>query len=140
MQPEPMDARASGPQGWVLYDGGCGVCAKWVPFWGPTMARLGLAVAPLQEPWVAARVGVPTDALLTDIRLLFRDGRQLAGADVYRYVMQRLWWAYPLYLVAAAPGLRRLFDRAYRAFADHRHRISRACGLDDPGGPGRRGR
>ena len=135
-----MDARASGPQGWVLYDGGCGVCAKWVPFWGPTLARLGLAVAPLQEPWVAARVGVPTDALLTDIRLLFRDGRQLAGADVYRHVMQRLWWAYPLYLLAAAPGLRQLFDRAYRAFADHRHRISRACGLDDPGGPGRRGR
>jgi len=27
-----------------------------------TMARLGLAVAPLQEPWVAARIGVPTDA------------------------------------------------------------------------------
>ncbi len=124
-----MDAHASGPQGWVLYDGGCGVCARWVPFWGPTLGRLGLAVAPLQEPWVAARVGVPPDALLTDIRLLFRDGRQLAGADVYRYVMRRLWWATPLYLLAAAPCLRQLFDGAYRAFADHRHRISRACGL-----------
>jgi predicted DCC family thiol-disulfide oxidoreductase YuxK len=22
--------------GWVLYDGACGFCAWWVPFWGKT--------------------------------------------------------------------------------------------------------
>ena len=68
----------------------------------------------------------------TDIRLLFNDGRQLAGADVYRYVMRRLWWAYPLYLLSIIPGLRQLFDRAYRVFADNRLRISAACGLRPP--------
>jgi uncharacterized protein YqjF (DUF2071 family)/predicted DCC family thiol-disulfide oxidoreductase YuxK len=119
----------SEPDGWVLYDAGCGVCSRWVPFWAPTLARLGLAVAPLQEPWVAERLAVPADAALRDIRMLFRDGRQLAGGDVYRYVMRRLWWAYPLYVLAVTPGLRWLFDRAYRAFADHRQRISAACGL-----------
>src|SRR6267143_2115506 len=43
--------------------------------------------------------------------------------------------------LAAAPGLRRLFDGGYRAFADHRHRISAACRLSPPAGhvaPGRR--
>jgi uncharacterized protein YqjF (DUF2071 family)/predicted DCC family thiol-disulfide oxidoreductase YuxK len=125
----PPDQGVDELQGWVLYDAGCGVCARWVPFWAPTLARLGLGVAPLQAPWVAPRLAVSPDALLRDIRLLRRDGQQLAGADVYRYVMRRLWWAYPLYVLAAAPGLRRLFDRSYRAFADHRSRISGACNL-----------
>src|SRR5262249_59556904 len=88
------------PEGWVLYDGSCGVCARWVPFWAPTLLRLGLSVAPLQAPWVTERLALPPDAALRDIRLLLRDGRQLTGADVYRHVMRRLWWAYPFYLLA----------------------------------------
>ena len=119
-------------RGWVLYDGACGICSRWVPFWAPTLTRLGLDVAPLQAPWVAERLRLEPDALVSDLRLLLADGRHLAGADVYRDVMRRLWWAYPLYLLAAAPGLRRIFDRAYRAFADRRHRISAACRLPAP--------
>jgi uncharacterized protein len=118
--------------GWVLYDGACGVCARWVPYWAPTLARLGLGTAPLQAPWVGARLDVAPDTLLADIRLLLADGRHLAGADVYRYVMRRLWWAYPVYLLAATPGLRSLFDHAYHTFADRRHRISDACRLPAP--------
>jgi uncharacterized protein YqjF (DUF2071 family)/predicted DCC family thiol-disulfide oxidoreductase YuxK len=129
-----MDRNGAEPEGWVLYDASCGVCARWVPFWAPTLGRLGLAVAPLQAPWVVERLALSPDAALTDVRLLFRDGRQLQGADVYRYVMRHLWWAYPLYLLTVAPGLSRLFDRAYRAFADHRLRISAACGLRPPEG------
>jgi len=44
--------------GWVLYDAGCGVCARWVPFWAPTLRRLDLEIAPLQAPWVAARLEI----------------------------------------------------------------------------------
>jgi uncharacterized protein YqjF (DUF2071 family)/predicted DCC family thiol-disulfide oxidoreductase YuxK len=115
--------------GWVLYDEGCGVCARWVPFWAPTLRRIGLDVAPLQAPWVAARLGMAPDALVRDIRLLLSDGRQLAGADVYRYVMRRIWWTRPVAALADAPALRDVFDRAYRAFADSRLGISHACGL-----------
>jgi hypothetical protein len=119
----------------VLYDGACGVCSRWIPYWAPTLARLGLEIAPLQSPWVAERLRLPSDALLSDLRLLLSDGAHLVGADVYRYVMRRLWWAYPLYLLAATPGLRRLFDGAYRRFADNRHRVSAACRIDAPGRP-----
>ena len=129
-----MTTRTRSAEGWVLYDASCGACARWVPFWAPTLARLGLGVAPLQAPWVASRLALSSDAMLTDIRLLLGDGRQLAGANVYRYVMRRLWWAYPLYLLSVTPGLRQLFDRAYRVFADHRLRISAACGLRPPHG------
>lgn len=118
-----------GQHGWVLFDAGCGFCSTWVPFWAPTLARLGLGVAPLQAPWVAERIGMAPDSLLADIRLLFDDGSQLAGADVYRYVMRRIWWTVPLSLLASSPGMRQLFDWAYRVFARHRIRISNACGV-----------
>jgi uncharacterized protein len=124
--------------GWVLYDEGCGVCARWVPFWAPTLKRLDLDIAPLHTPWVTERLGLAADALVRDLRLLLDDGRQFVGADAYRYVMARLWWARPLGLLAGAPGLRRAFDAAYRAFADNRLGISHACGLRPPGAPSRR--
>ena len=121
--------------GWVLYDGGCGVCARWVPFWAPTLKRLDLDIAPLQAPWVAERLGLAPETLLRDLRLVLDDGRQLVGADAYRFVMARLWWARPLGLLAGAPGLRDVFDAGYRAFADSRLGISHACGLNAPGTP-----
>jgi len=124
--------RKDSPDGWVLYDETCGVCSRWVPFWAPTLARLGLTVTPQQAPWVISRLGLSPDAVLRDILLLFNDGRQLAGADVYRYVMRNIWWAYPLYVLSIIPGLRQLFDLGYRVFADNRLRISAACGLRPP--------
>jgi hypothetical protein len=69
------------------------------------------------------------DVLLTDLRLLHRDGSLTSGADVYRYVMRRIWWAYPLYLLSVTPGLRKAFDWGYRTFAQHRMRISASCGV-----------
>jgi uncharacterized protein YqjF (DUF2071 family) len=118
--------------GWVLYDQGCGVCARWVPFWASTLKRLDLDTAPLQSPWVMERLGLAPDALLRDLRLVLDDGRQHVGADAYRYVMARLWWARPLGLLAGAPGLRDVFDAGYRAFADNRLGVSHACGLRPP--------
>jgi predicted DCC family thiol-disulfide oxidoreductase YuxK len=119
--------------GWVLYDADCGVCTRLASFWGPTLARLGLATAPLQSQWVSERTGLALADLLTDVRLLETDGTLISGPNVYRYVMRRLWWAYPLFLLSKAPGLSRVFDWGYRAFARHRTRISATCGL--PGTP-----
>lgn len=116
-------------QGWVLYDGTCGFCSRWVLYWADMLARLGFRVAPLQTPWVAEKLQLPPEELATDFRLLLADGKQLAGADVYRHLMRRIWWAWPLYCLSILPGLRVLFDKGYRAFADNRHRFSKACGL-----------
>lgn len=116
-------------QGWVLYDDACGFCRRWIPFWGPTLRRRGFEIAPLQSAWVREALPQLGAELTDDLRLLLADGRHVQGADVYRYVMCRIWWARPLYLLTCAPGLRRLFDAGYRAFATHRHRFSRACGL-----------
>jgi predicted DCC family thiol-disulfide oxidoreductase YuxK len=130
---ETMTTETRPPIGWVVYVERCGLCSRWVPFWAPTLAPLGLTVTPQQAPWVASRLALAPESVLTDILLLFNDGRKLAGADVYRYVMRRLWWANPLYLLSIGPGLRQLFDLGYRVFADNRSRITAVCGLRPPG-------
>jgi predicted DCC family thiol-disulfide oxidoreductase YuxK len=129
------------PIGWVLYDDSCGFCRRWVPFWANTLRKRGFAIAPLQSEWVVQALSVPREDLLFDLRLLLADGEQVRGADVYRHVIRRIWWAYPLYLLSVAPLLRLVFDWAYRTFANNRHRVSRACRLpaaDDGAGPVRR--
>lgn len=116
-------------QGWVLYDDACGFCQRWVPFWESTLRRRGFAIAALQAPWVSRTLGVGGETLLSDLRLVLADGRQISGADVYRHVMRHIWWAYPFYLFSVAPFSRRAFDWGYRTFAANRYHISGACGL-----------
>ena len=117
------------PVGWVLYDDSCGFCRRWVPFWARTLARRGFAIETLQSEWIRKRLKVRDEELLFDLRLLLADGRQIRGADVYRYAMRRIWWAYPFYLLSIAPLLNRVFDWSYRKFADNRYHVSSACRL-----------
>jgi predicted DCC family thiol-disulfide oxidoreductase YuxK len=116
-------------RGWVLYDDSCGFCRRWVPFWAPTLRRRGYDIAPLQAEWVGKRLKLSNDPLLEDLRLLLSDGSQVQGADVYRHLMRRIWWAYPVFLLASTLGLRAIFDWSYRTFASNRFRFSKACGL-----------
>lgn len=111
----------------MLYDGNCGFCSRWVPFWENTLKKRGFRIAPLQTDWVAEKFNLSQDELTSDFRLLLADGEKLAGAEVYRYLMRRIWWATPLYFLALLPILRNLFDAGYRAFADNRYWISRTC-------------
>jgi predicted DCC family thiol-disulfide oxidoreductase YuxK len=122
----------STPSGWILYDDSCGFCRRWVPFWEATLLRSGFEVAPLQSAWVREKVQLGDEELVQEIRLLLPNGELVSGADVYRYAFRRIWWAYPAWILSSVPLLRQGFDRAYRLFARHRHRVSDVCGL--PGG------
>jgi predicted DCC family thiol-disulfide oxidoreductase YuxK len=116
--------------GWVLYDGACGFCAWWVSFWGKTLHRAGFDIAPLQSRALTEFVQLDESSMGWDLILLLPDRTTIAGANVYRQVMRRVWWAYPLYLISIAPGLSRIFNRSYSTFARNRYCVSRACGLD----------
>jgi predicted DCC family thiol-disulfide oxidoreductase YuxK len=73
---------------------------------------------------------MPPEELVTDIRLLTPAGQLISGADVYLYVMRRIWWAWPLYAISSLPGLNRRIHSGYRWFANHRQHISHACRLE----------
>ena len=117
------------PRGWVLFDDECGVCHRTVPFFGGTLRKLGFEIAPLQDAWVQERIGARAGDPMNYMRLLFADGREVLGPDVYRYFMKRVWWSYPIYLLSVLPVLRSMFDWAYRTFAANRYRVAKACGL-----------
>ncbi len=124
----PIEYADYTPKGWLLYDGACGFCSRWVPFWAKTLRGISIDFVPLQELWVREKLGVDETELLRDLRLLLIDGTQIRGADVYRYVMKRVWWAYPLYVLAVSPIFRSIFDWGYATFAKNRYRISKSCG------------
>lgn len=105
------------------------MCTRLARSWSPTFARLGLSAAPVQSPWVSGRTGLDNDELVRSIRLLENDGTLFSGPEVYRYVMRRLWWTYPLYLLSRLPALSHIFDWSYRTFARHRGVISAGCSL-----------
>ncbi len=121
-------------RGWVLYDGSCGFCSRWAQFWGSTLARSGFAIASLQESRAAGQLKVAPGELLSDIRLLTRDGKLISGADVYLQVTRRIWWAWPFYAVFSLPGFNSLIHAGYRWFARNRYRFSHTCGLQEHDG------
>ncbi|HXM99732.1 MAG TPA: DUF393 domain-containing protein [Candidatus Dormibacteraeota bacterium] len=118
-----------GARGYVLYDGACGFCSRWVHFWEQTLARHGFAIAELQEPWVKERLHMPMEESLQDIRLLMNKGELVAGADVYLQVTRRIWWAWPFYALFCLPGFNWLIHFGYRWFARNRYCVSHACRL-----------
>jgi predicted DCC family thiol-disulfide oxidoreductase YuxK len=125
---------SSEPSAWVLYDGECGFCSRWVEFWKPTLAKRGIAIAALQESWVGSRMQMPLADLHSDIRLLSRDGQLISGADVHLQVTRRIWWAWLFYALFSLPGFNRLIHIGYRWFARNRYCVSHACKLEIPPG------
>ncbi len=118
-----------GVRGVVLYDGQCGFCSRWVKYWAGTLGQYGFEIASLYESWVAEKVKMPHQELLTDIRLLTTDGQLISGADVYLYVTRRIWWAWPFYAIFSLPGFNRLIHVGYKWFARNRYCVSHACKL-----------
>ena len=123
--------RYTPPAGWVVYDGECGVCAGLARRFRRMLERRGFALAPIQSPWMSSRLrfsyGIPLEKLLDEMRVLTADGRALGGADAVLFLAGRIWWARPLAALGSSPPLRALLRRAYRWFAERRHRLSAAC-------------
>jgi predicted DCC family thiol-disulfide oxidoreductase YuxK len=90
--------------GWVLYDGGCGFCFRWVHLWERVLERRGFALKDLQSAWADGSLQISQQHLLDDIRVLTRVGELKSGADAYLFVAEKIWWAWPLYAIFSLPG------------------------------------
>jgi predicted DCC family thiol-disulfide oxidoreductase YuxK len=65
-------------EGWILYDGGCGFCFRWVQFWKNVVGRRGFAIKDLQSASADGTLQIAKEHLLDDIRVLTRDGALIA--------------------------------------------------------------
>lgn len=114
-------------RGWVFYDDACGACRNVARRARPMLRRRGFDLAPLQDPWVAPRLGIGGDELLREMKILTPQGASVGGADAIVCLAHFIWWARPLRLVARVPGMMPLLRRVYRWLAGHRYCISGAC-------------
>ena len=113
--------------GWVLYDGECNFCTRWVHLWEKVIAKRGFALQDLQSAWAEGRLAMKKENLLDDIRVLTRNGDLINGADAYLYVTRRIWWAWPFYAIFSLPGFRWILWEGYRWFARNRYCASGQC-------------
>ncbi len=82
-------------EGWILYDGECGFCFRWVHLWKNVVERRGFALKDLQSAYSDGSLQVSPKNLLDDIRVLTPTAKLVSGADAYLYVTRRIWWAWP---------------------------------------------
>jgi predicted DCC family thiol-disulfide oxidoreductase YuxK len=129
---EYTDSKGRHAKGWLFFDTDCRFCTKIARWLAPILERRGLALAPLQDPRVAALLGLSHDHLMREIHLLMSDGTQFGGADAVVALSRQIWWARPLVWVTKIPGVTQLLHITYRAIAANRSCSATNCAVDRP--------
>ena len=117
---EFTDGKGRHARGWLFFDAECAFCTRCARWVRPILERQGMALAPLQDPRVAALLGLPERELLRELRVVMADGRQYGGADALLVLAREVWWARPLVWMARLPGAVKAFRHMYRSFAARR--------------------
>ena len=118
--------------GVILYDDTCGLCTHTIARYAAFLEKIGFSSLPLQDPSVKNLTKVGTDEMMKEIHLITHDGVSIIakGPDVARVILSKIWWLLPIYWLSKAPFVRSLFDYGYQKYANNRHAISEACGLN----------
>jgi len=130
---EFTDRKERTARGWLFFDAECGFCTRIARWLAPILRRRELGVAPLQDPRVAALLGISRDELLKELRFLLSDGTQFGGAKAALAVAQEIWWARPLAWIAALPCMMRALDAGYKSVASRRGCVAENCELASKG-------
>jgi predicted DCC family thiol-disulfide oxidoreductase YuxK len=115
--------------GWILYDGACGFCFRWVHLWKNVVESRGFTLKDLQSASSDGTLQIASESLLNDILVLTHSGTLKSGADAYLYVARQIWWAWPFYALFSLPGFNWILWRGYRWFNQNRYLVSRHCPL-----------
>lgn len=95
MNQSGQGARSIPPRrGWILYDGECGFCFRWVRLWQNVIERRGFALKDLQSASADGSLEISPENLLDDLLVLTPSGKLKTGADAYLFVA-RLIGSYP---------------------------------------------
>lgn len=103
---------------WVCYDADCPLCVRWAARFHPLLERHGFTLVPLQSPAVRAALPVSPEDLLTEMRVITREGRVFGGADALVYLSNVI--CKPVFELTRIPGIKALLRTAYRFIARNR--------------------
>jgi lipase maturation factor 1 len=135
-EPAPEAGSTSPGKGWILYDGECGFCLRWVHLWEKVVKARGFALKELQSASADGSLQLSPENLLDDILVLTPGGNLESGANAYLFVARQIWWAWPFYALFSLPGFNWILERGYRWFNRNRYRFSSHCRLPQPRAPG----
>lgn len=124
---EWTDRKGRHARGWLFFDAACAFCTRLARWLAPIMERRGLALAPLQDPRVAALLGLPPDKLLGEMKFLLSDGRQYGGADAVVALAREIWWAQPVVWAARITSVMTAMRSTYRWIAIRRRCAALSC-------------
>jgi len=124
---EYTDGKGRHAKGWLFFDAECVFCTKIARWLQPILERYGLALASLQDPRVAALLGLTHDDLMREIHLLMSDGTRYGGADAVVALARQIWWGRPLAWLAKLPGAMAVLRAGYRYIAASRSCAATAC-------------
>jgi predicted DCC family thiol-disulfide oxidoreductase YuxK len=117
---EYTDGKGRHARGWLFFDVECGFCTRLARWIAPILARRQMGVAPLQDPRVAALLGIGSKELLRELRFLSEDGAAYGGADAVLAVARQVWWGRPLVWISKIPGVMNGLHNGYRWVAARR--------------------
>jgi predicted DCC family thiol-disulfide oxidoreductase YuxK len=124
---EYTDGKGRHAKGWLFFDADCSFCTRTARWLAPILLRRGMAVAPLQDPRVAALLGLTPSELLRELRFLLSDGTQYGGADAVVALARNIVWARPLVWLSNIPGMMNLLHAGYRWIAQQRSCAAASC-------------
>jgi len=127
---EMTDSKGRHARGWLFFDAECEFCGRIARWLMPPMNRRGLAVASLQDPRVAALLGLPRKELLSAIRFVSEDGTQYSGADAAIAVAREFSWARPLVWLSRVPGMMPAMRAGYRWVAQYQSCPAAYCAVN----------
>lgn len=129
---ELTDAKGMHARGFLFYDAECDFCVKLARWVAPLLKRRGIALAPLQDPRVAALLGLAPSELLRELRLVLSGDGPYGGADAVVGVAREIWWAQPVVWISKLPGGMRQLRKLYRWVAQRRKCAAAHCDLPHP--------
>lgn len=124
---EFTDGKGRHARGWLFFDAECGFCTRIAQWLAPILERRGLALAPLQDPRVAALLGLSRQELMREMRFLLSDGSHFGGADAAVALAREIGWAAPLVWASRIPGVMGALRRGYRWIAERRKCAALSC-------------
>lgn len=118
--------------GWVFYDGDCRFCTGSVRRFARIFSRIQFVPVPFQNPFAQRKLNLPENFEPAEMVVLTPDGKQSGGANAVAQIARRIWWAWPLFVLAQVPGIHFIFTVIYRRIAARRHCLGGSCEISPP--------
>ena len=132
MNTEITDTSVGKPISWVAYDAECSFCTALAGYLEAILRRNGFGLVPLQEPWLADRLGRTPGEIIDEMKLLTNDGRVFGGADAAVELGRSVWILRPVVWITAMPGGWHFLKWSYRWIARHRKCGNGFCRIPRP--------